>query len=151
MISKPVERVLMGLAALLLLALMAVTGVDVVGRYLLNAPLSGAFELTELLLGALVFVALPLVSRAGAHVEVDLLTELLPRSVNRVLGVFAALVSAAVLGFFAWRLIVLGMGQMADGSRSVSLDVPFAPFAFLGAAACILSAIYGLKWGQKDD
>ncbi len=151
MIAARLETFLKGLAALLLLALMAVTGVDVIGRYLLNTPLSGAFEMTELLLGALVFVALPLVSRAGAHVEVDLLVELLPRPVTRVLGLFAALVSAAVLAFFAWQLVRLGLGQLADGSRSVSLGVPFAPFAFLGAAACMLAALFGLIRGLRND
>lgn len=151
MIVSRAELVIEGLAACLLLALMAVTGVDVVGRYLLNAPLSGAFELTELLLGALVFVALPLVSRTGSHVEVDLLVELLPRPVTRFLGLSAAVISAAVLAFFAWRLVLLGLGQMAEGSRSVSLGVPFAPFALLGAAACVLAAVFGLMRSLQHD
>ncbi|MFC6487241.1 TRAP transporter small permease [Nitratireductor sp. GCM10026969] len=144
MIATRIRAGLMGLAALLLLALMAVTGIDVVGRYLFNAPLSGAFELTELLLGTLVFVALPLVSRSGAHVEVDLLVEMLPRRVTRALGLFAALISALVLVYFGWRLAVLGVTQFEDGSRSVSLGVPFAPFAFLGGLTCVVAAVFGV-------
>ncbi|WP_034452281.1 TRAP transporter small permease [Salipiger aestuarii] len=145
------ETSLLGLAAVLLLALMAVTGIDVIGRYLLNAPLSGAFEMTELLLGALVFTALPLVSRNGAHVEVDLVAGVLPRAVNRGLGVFAALVSAGVLCWFAWTLLMLMLGQIHDGARSVSMGVPLAPFAALGAAACLLSALFGLIRGFTHD
>ncbi|ATG48242.1 TRAP transporter small permease [Celeribacter ethanolicus] len=144
MTAKRIENGLMGLAAFLLLALMAVTGIDVIGRYLFNAPLSGAFELTELLLGALVFVALPLVSRAGAHVEVDLLVSVVPRAVSRVMGRMAAIVSAVVLAFFAWRLAVLGITQVTDGARSVSMGVPLAPFAFLGALTCLVAALFGL-------
>ena len=41
-------------AALLLFSLILVTCVDVVGRYFFSAPLSGAFEITEILLAALV-------------------------------------------------------------------------------------------------
>ena len=126
MIARWVETILLGLAATLLLALMAVTGIDVIGRYVLNAPLSGAFEMTELLLGALVFMALPLVSRHGAHVEVDLLASTLSRAVNRVLGLAASLVSAAVLCWFAWTLASLMLTQIHDGARSVSLGVPRA-------------------------
>lgn len=151
MILDRIETILLGLAATLLLALMAVTGIDVVGRYLLNAPLSGAFEMTELLLGALVFMALPLVSRHGAHVEVDLLASVVPVSVNKVLGLFAALVSAVMLCWFAWTLIDVMISQIHDGSRSVSLGVPLAPFAALGALACVLAAVFGLIRGVRND
>ncbi|WP_334063925.1 TRAP transporter small permease [Limimaricola cinnabarinus] len=144
MIARRLEAILLGLAATLLLALMAVTGIDVVGRYLLNAPLSGAFEMTELLLGALVFVALPLVSRAGAHVEVDLLAHALPSGLQRATGLFAAAVSALVLCWFAWTLFGLMINQWHEGARSVSLGVPLAPFAALGALACLASALFGL-------
>ncbi|MAC81615.1 MAG: C4-dicarboxylate ABC transporter permease [Rhodobacteraceae bacterium] len=151
MIFDRIETILLGLAAFLLLALMAVTGIDVVGRYLLNAPLSGAFEMTELLLGALVFMALPLVSRHGAHVEVDLLATIVPEPVNKVLGIFAALVSAVMLCWFAWTLVDVMISQIHDGSRSVSLGVPLAPFAALGALACVLAAVFGLIHGVRHD
>ena len=132
------------LSGLLLLALMAVTVIDVVGRYLLDRPLPGAFETTELLLGALVFAALPLVGRAGGHVEVDLLDARLPARARRALAWAGAAVSALVLGVFAWRLAVLGVHQAEDGARSISLGIPFAPVAFLGAGACLLAAAFGL-------
>lgn len=140
---RAVAGLLEGLAALLLIALMSVTVVDVVGRYAFDAPLPGAFELTELLLGALVFAALPLVGRAGGHVEVDLLAGLLPARLSIALLWIAAAVSAAVLAFFAWRLHALGLQQAQDGARSISLHIPFAPLALFGAASCLLAAAFG--------
>lgn len=130
-------------SGLLLVALMLVTGVDVVGRYLFDAPLSGAFETTELLLGALVFAALPLVSRAGSHVEVDLLATLLPERIGARLLWLAALIAAGVLLVFAWRLLVLGLQQAEDGTRSISLGIPFAPIAIFGSVSCLVAAIFG--------
>ncbi len=141
---RRIALALEALSAVLLIALMAVTGVDVVGRYLFDAPLPGAFETTELLLGAFVFAALPLVSREGGHVEVDLFAAFLPGRALRALGWFAAAAAAGTLGFFAWRLTVLGLHQWADGARSISLQIPFAPFAIFGAVACLLAAVYGL-------
>jgi TRAP-type C4-dicarboxylate transport system permease small subunit len=143
-------RLLEAVSAILLLALIAVTATDVVGRYILNAPLSGAFEMTELLLGALVFAALPLVSRSGSHVEVDLLVAVLPDGVNRVLGFFAATVSALVLVFFGWRLALLGVQQFHDGARSVSLGFPYWPFAALGMASCLMAAVFGLLRAREE-
>ena len=58
-----------GCCALMLIGLVALTVADVIGRYVLNAPLPGAFELTELMLGALVFAALPIAAFSEEHVE----------------------------------------------------------------------------------
>ncbi|ASJ74190.1 TRAP transporter small permease [Granulosicoccus antarcticus] len=144
MIEKFAKNALEFVSGALLVSLMLVTGVDVIGRYLLNKPLTGAFELTEMLLGALVFASLPLVSRAGAHVDVDMLTGCLPAGVQRALAVLIGLLSAAVLLFFALRLWVLGNKQFIDGAHSESLNVPFAAFAWFGALSCVLAAIFGL-------
>lgn len=114
MIGKGLTRVLAGLSIVLLMALMAVTGLDVIGRYFLNAPLSGAFELTELMLAALVFAALPLVGRVGGHVDVDIVTDRLPGTVQRVIGVGIAV----VLLTFAWRLGTRGCGNRRSGRQA---------------------------------
>ena len=131
-------------SGVLLVSLMLITGVDVIGRYVLNKPLTGAFELTEMLLGALVFASLPLVSRAGAHVEVDMFAGSLPGRVQHALAVLVAMVSAAVLFFYAWRLWILGDKQFVDGAHSESLGVPFGVFAWFGAFACALAAVFGI-------
>jgi TRAP-type C4-dicarboxylate transport system permease small subunit len=152
MISGLLGRVLEWLSIALLLGLMAVTGLDVIGRYFLNAPLRGAFELTEVLLAALVFAALPLVGRAGEHVDVDIVTNFFPNRVQRGLSLVVATLCAAVLLVFAWRLGLLGQAQAADGARTESWDIPYAPLAFFGAAACVLAALTGIIKGiRKDD
>lgn len=144
MIGRLIETSLEAGAILLLVCLMAVTGLDVIGRYMLNAPLPGAFELTELLLGALIFAALPLVSRSAGHVDVDIVTSFLPRGVQHALAFLIAAISAATLCFFAWRLMILGNSQLMDGAHSESLHVPFAPFAYFGALACVLAGLFSI-------
>lgn len=134
-------RVLAGAAALLILSLIAVTCIDVIGRYLLNRPFGGAYELTQMLLAALVFVALPLTTADGSHVEVDLALHLFPRPVQRLLGRLAGIVSGLALAYFTWRLLVIGLDQLHDGTRSPSLALPMAPLAFLAAASCAVSAV----------
>lgn len=134
-------RLLAGVAALLIALLIGVTCVDVIGRYLLNRPFGGAYELTQMLLGALVFVALPLTTADGGHVEVDLALHLLPHRMQRVLGRLAGLISALAFGYFAWRLVVIAGAQLHEGTRSASLGLPMAPLAFLAAASCALSAV----------
>lgn len=140
--AKPLwYRVLAWVSAVLILAMIAVTCIDVVGRYLLNQPFGGAYELTQMLLATLVFVALPLTSHDGGHVEVDLALHLFPSSVQRLLGRLAGIVSAVVLGYFSWRLVLIGIDQLESGTRSASLALPMAPVAFLAAACCVIAAL----------
>ena len=97
------DRVLGAAAALLLFGLMALTTVDVIGRYLFNWPLRGAFEITELLLLTLIFAGLPLASRVDEHVTLDFVDMLLGpkgrshlrRAVDLVCGIICSLLLGA--------------------------------------------------------
>src|SRR6516225_12120918 len=71
------DRALGAAAAVLLFGLMSLTTADVIGRYLFNWPLRGAFEITELLLLTLIFAGLPLASRADEHVTLDFIDMIL--------------------------------------------------------------------------
>lgn len=131
-------------AAVLMAGLVLVTCIDVVGRYLFDSPLGGAFELTQVLLGALVFVALPLTTAAGAHVEVDLLVPLLPQAMMRVLGWLGGIVTAAVLLYFAFRLIILTQDHLAVGTRTAALGLPMWVLGVIGVASCCISAVIAM-------
>lgn len=134
-------RLLALIASAMIAVMIIVTVIDVVGRYLFNAPFAPAYELTQLTLAALVFAALPLTSADGGHVEVDLALHLFPQPVQRLLGKLAGWVSALALAYFAWRMVLLGLNQIHDGSRTADLALPMAPLAFIAAASCALSAI----------
>ena len=134
-------RLLAAASALLIIMLIGVTCIDVVGRYLFNRPFGGAYELTQILLAALVFVALPLTSRDGGHVEVDLALHLFSARMQGVLARVAGIISALVLCYFAYRLVLIGLDQLHAGTRSASLALPMAPLAFLAAASCLVSSI----------
>src|SRR5258708_25169297 len=86
-------------ASVLLFGMMVLTFFDVVGRYLLNKPIRGAFEITELGLLVLIFAGLPLVSHADEHVTMDfidrMLTDRLARAWIRVMH----LICAAIMFF----------------------------------------------------
>ncbi|MBK0326120.1 TRAP transporter small permease [Rhodobacteraceae bacterium F11138] len=133
-------------AALILFCLVLITCVDVVGRYILQAPLAGAFELTEILLAALVFLALPLTTERREHIEVDLLNVLGGR-INRLLAAFAGLFSAALLATFAWRLASHAWKAAEDGAVTNALEIPLAPFGFLASFSCLVCAFIAFLRG----
>lgn len=134
-------RALQLVAAVLLLAMMAVTFVDVIGRYLFNAPLPGAFELTEVLLALVVFVGLPIVTARREHVTVDLLTGKLPDGPRAVLAWLATLATGAVLALLAWRLATSARDLSSYGDATVYLGIPLGPVAGVMAGLTALSAV----------
>lgn len=134
-------------AALLLFSLILVTCVDVVGRYFFSAPLSGAFEITEVLLAALVFAALPLTTERKEHIEVDLLNVVLSDTLKRYLSAFAGLFSAALLATLAWRLASHALTSAEHGATTNALGIPLAPFGYLAAFSCLVSAFIAFLRG----
>jgi TRAP-type C4-dicarboxylate transport system permease small subunit len=124
--------------------LMIMTCVDVVGRYLLGAPLSGAYELTQYGLALLIFAALPQVTAAGEHLCVDLVENTLPPWLRRTLAVVWAVVIAVALLFLAWRLTFLAERLGRYGDSTATLKIPLAPLAWIMAALAALSSLLAL-------
>lgn len=141
---QPVRLALAALAAVLLLALMGITVVDVAGRYLFNHPVFGATELTELILAAVIFSGLPAVCLDDVHVTVRLMTTRLGPRARRVELTIARLITAAALGMIAWRLAIQGMRTASYGEVTTYLRLPVAPIAYTAAALCALAALLTL-------
>src|SRR6186713_311433 len=98
------DRALGAAAAVLLFCLMTLTTADVIGRYIFNWPLRGAFEITELLLLALIFAGLPLVSRADEHVTLDFIDAALGERGRGLLRRFVDVVCGLIILGLAWRV-----------------------------------------------
>jgi TRAP-type transport system small permease protein len=134
-------RLLQWLAAATLFALMAVVSIDVIGRYVINRPLPAGYEMVQALMGLLVFVTLPLVSRNNDHIALGLLDKLFSGAADRIRRALVHLFSAAVLGFITWRLWVHA-GKLAAGHDVTPvLQLPLSPMAWLMTAAAAVSTV----------
>ncbi len=128
------------MAALALFGIMVLTAVDVSGRKFLSASVPGSLELTELLMVAVIFAGLPLVSLHGEHVVFDSLDRWLPRGVQRVQQALVDLLCAALLAGLAWIMWSKG-AQMAEyGETTAQLKLPVYPFVWLMSVLCALTA-----------
>ena len=118
------------IAGILLFCLMLLTCVDVVGRYFFNMPVTGGFELTEMMLAALIFFGLPLVTIRNEHVMVDLLDPVTPDWLLRIQHVVSCLVCAVATGYLAWRLWIRAVNMAAAGETTaqLKLQIPYLTF-----------------------
>ena len=141
------HRLRLGIAAfcaVILLTMMGLTVADVLGRYLLSAPVAGATELTELLLAAVVFLGLPAAALDGDHISVDVLTSRLPQSAARHLDLVVSIVSAGVLTLVAWRLWLIGDQIAGYGGTTPTLKLPVAPLGYGLGVLCLVAAVITL-------
>jgi TRAP-type C4-dicarboxylate transport system permease small subunit len=138
------ERVLGAIAAAVLFAMMMLTTVDVVARYVFNRPVTGAFEVTEMLLAALIYCGLPLVSQRREHIVIDTFDYLMSRRVKRGLDVIAEVLCSATLFGLAWLVFGRAARVAAYGDTTTVLRLALAPVAYLMAVMLLVGAVIHL-------
>ena len=139
--EKRVDAVLGIAASALLLAMMLLTFVDVVARYLFNRPIRGAFEITELTLLVLIFAGLPLVSHGDEHVTMDFIDRMLPPRALAVLIRAVHAMVAAVFFFLTWQMIIKANRIAGYADTTDVLRIPVGPFVYFMAAMILLTAL----------
>jgi TRAP-type C4-dicarboxylate transport system permease small subunit len=132
----------LGLAAsILLFGMMLLTFADVVGRYLLNRPVRGAFEVTELLLLVLIFAGLPLVSHADEHVTMDFIDRILPSRTRAAWVRVMHAVCAAIMFFLTWQVWLKANRIASYGDTTDVLRIAIGPFVYFMAAMIALTGL----------
>ena len=110
--------------------MMVLTFFDVVGRYLLNRPIRGAFEVTELGLLVLIFAGLPLVSHADEHVTMDFIDRILPQRLARVWIRVVHALCAAIMFFLAWQVWIKANRIASYSDTTDVLRITIGPFVY---------------------
>jgi TRAP-type C4-dicarboxylate transport system permease small subunit len=149
---NPPERVwerradaVLGIAAsILLLLMMLLTFADVVARYLLNWPIRGGFEITELTLLVLIFAGLPLVSHADEHVTMDFIDRILPVRWRLPWIRIMHGICAAIMFFLTWQVWIKATRIASYSDTTDVLRITIGPFVYFMAAMCALTALVHL-------
>lgn len=132
--------VLPATVAVAFLGMAVLTFADVIGRYFLNAPIPGAFEIVGLVLGFATMGALPLVTFRERHITVDLLDGAFRGRLRRARRTAVRLGTAAATAFMAERLLAAAADEWASDFVTENLGVTRAPLLFLMAALCAVAA-----------
>lgn len=148
-LGKWIESYLGGSAAIILFVLMILTFVDVVGRDAFNAPVPGGFEITQILMAALFFTGIPVVSWRGEHVVVDLFDGITPPAVNKWKQVVITLLSAISMAVVAWQCWVLGIDLGESNQVTEHLAIPVGPILiFIAIMSGITSILLVMNSGR---
>lgn len=128
-------------AAIFLVALAAVTLLDVLGRYVFNFPVRGAVELIEAIMVGTIFTGIVLATIAHQHVTVDLFAMKLGRRGRRIQLAFSLVLAgivSALLGTVTWTQALAALDY---GDKTTMLGLPMAPQVFFMSGFLFLNAI----------
>lgn len=113
-----IEAVLTTLAVVFLAAIMLIVVADVSMRYVFNRPFGWSYDLigTYLMVG-LFYLVVSSAYRVRAHINVDILHIVLPRTGQRVADLVTHLVGCAVFALIAWAGFAGTVTAFIDGDR----------------------------------
>jgi TRAP-type C4-dicarboxylate transport system permease small subunit len=141
-------RVLALAAGVVLLALMGVTVVDVVMRYVFNKPLASAWEFTEFSMTMIVFLGIAYCGWTGGHISVDLLEKWLDRPALRFLPALIAFTGALLFALVAYRATLETIATIEQVSNM--LRWPHYPFRFTAAFGSAMLALVLFVQGVRS-
>ena len=128
-------------AAAVLFAMMALTCIDVIGRYFFSRPVFGGFELTEMMLASMIFLALPLVTLRNEHITVDVLDPITPDWLFRLQHVVACTIGMLSTGYLAWRLWLRATTLYTAGETTAQLKMKLGLLAYSMSILMALTAV----------
>jgi len=131
-------------ASAVLFAMMGLTVVDVVARYVFNRPLRGAFEVTELMLLVLIFAGLPLVSFSDEHATMDFIDRVLGSRAQRWLERGVQLVNGAFMLLLAWLVWLKANRIWGYRDTTDVLRILYGPFVYFMAVTLALAGLIHL-------
>jgi TRAP-type C4-dicarboxylate transport system permease small subunit len=127
-----------------LVVMMGITVVDVVLRGTVRLPVFGTYDIVEVTLVGVIFLALPEVFLREQHVTVDVIDQVAPAPVTRALKMLAALATLGFVGVLGWNMLGPARDAWQFGETTLDLKIPiwifWAPM-LLGIAASVVAML----------
>lgn len=114
---KIIDRLEEWIISLMLLAMTALSFVQVVLRYGFNTGFSWALELTTVFFAFMIFVGISYGVRVGSHIGVDALVKLLSPTAHRLVSIVAVVLSLVYVG-----MILFGATQYVSKMKMVGIE-----------------------------
>lgn len=131
-IARSINRI--GLVSIL--AMMVLTVCDVIGRYFLNQPITGAYELTEFMLVITVAAGLAYTQVSKRHVAVEFIVGRLPLRAGKIIDGISYSICLGIYLLTAWQAIKGAETQWHHTITSAAFGLVFWPFYVFLALGC---------------
>lgn len=115
-----------------LVLMMLITVLDVLGRYILNRPLSGSLELIEYTMVVVGTLGLGWCTLQGRHLTVDLVVAGLPPRVQNIIDIITHCLCLSAYSLLSWQAVLESTNSLLIYEDvSDVLEIPVYPFFYL--------------------
>lgn len=126
------------IAGVMLTAMMVLTFLDVIGRYVLGAPIFGTTEMIQFLMALIIFSGLAIANANDDHIVVELfdhrIAKLAPRTHHIVIQLFSILAMAMIV----YVLAIISIESIHHGAKTIVLELHLG---YVQAAVTTLACI----------
>lgn len=143
---EKISRIANAVGVSSLFIVMILISADVFGRYFLGKPITGSFEITDMMMVLIVFLGIAYAGAKGEHVSLkDLLLDKLPDRASGFIETTTDILSLGLIGLIVWQCFIQASRLHQNGSVSEILRVPVFPFLWIAAIGCALLCLVLLK------
>ncbi len=134
-------RIFLTLSAVCLFSIMILTVVEVIGRYVFNAPIFGRQDLAQILLALSIFLAFPVVTLRGEQIDVDLLDSLFSERAAFWRDRLITLLGSVALLTMGYWLFARAEKVLSRGITTELLFLPKYPLIYFIAAVVTVTGV----------
>lgn len=155
--SKKIKDVLINIdtiiAAVMLILLIFFTFLGVVWRRVFNAPFTWMEEVQLACMVWIVFAGASVAFRTGGHVAIEMVVDLMPQKIQKVINIFISAVVVFVLGYLLVQSLGFIQLFLKSGRSTSILGIPYALIygvAPVSLIAMVFNYFYGMKLAKKE-
>ena len=140
-----VNKIMDGVSVLCMVLILLLVIAQVAMRYIFNSPLTWSEELAVFVLIWLTFIGSLICMRDKEHIEVTILVDHLPRTLQRIVVAFSRLASVfflLVVAYYGSDLVMENMTVTSPANKiSMGLVYTIIPLSSIGMAFYLVKAI----------
>ena len=140
-----VNKIMDGVSVLCMVLILLLVIAQVAMRYIFNSPLTWSEELAVFVMIWLTFIGSLICMRDKEHIEVTILVDHLPRTLQRIVVAFSRLASVfflLVVAYYGFDLVMENMTVTSPANKiSMGLVYTIIPLSSIGMAFYLVKAI----------
>lgn len=140
-VVKKIDLWLNSISEITLVCMVLLTVTDVLFRVFGASPIVGTYEIVAVMGGIVIAFAVPKTSWDKGHVFVDILIENRSAAVKNTIFIITRIVGILIMAFLSWNLLKKGMHLQKSGEVSMTLHVPYYPWAYAFALCFLIESI----------
>lgn len=137
---KALSKYMSWISGAALAFLMLLTVSDVIGRFFDN-PITGTYDMTGLLGGVIIGLAIPFSTWKGTHVHMGFFIDSAPAKLKKVLLPITHSLGILLFLLIGWNIVVYGKSLYRSGDVSPTMHLPLYPVITCIGIACLVNCL----------